>query len=148
MGADPATLDTMADVILNAKHPVILVDFIGRQPGNFEKLVTLAETLGCGVWDINNSLAFPNQHPLCISLDHESLKKADVILGIDGVTGKTNPQAGLYHPRGDLLRPRRLRLDGDWVRRARDVRLGVRLRSVSAKETRRPGRPSARDARS
>ena len=73
----------MADVILNAKHPVILVDFIGRQPGNFEKLVTLAETLGCGVWDINNSLAFPNQHPLCISLDHESLKKADVILGID-----------------------------------------------------------------
>ena len=83
MGADPTTLSTMADVILNAKHPVILVDFIGRQPGNFEKLVTLAETLGCGVWDINNSLAFPNQHPLCISLDHESLKKADVILGID-----------------------------------------------------------------
>ena len=83
MGADPDTLNGMADAILNAKHPVILVDFIGRQPGNFEKLVTLAETLGCGVWDINNSLAFPNQHPLCISMDHESLKEADVILGID-----------------------------------------------------------------
>ena len=51
MGADPATLGTMADVILNAKYPVILVDFIGRQPGNFEKLVTLAETLVvvCGI---------------------------------------------------------------------------------------------------
>ena len=83
MGADPETLEAMADIIPNAEHPIILVDFIGRQPGNFEKLVTLAETLGCGVWDINNSLAFPNQHPLCISLDHESLKNADVILGID-----------------------------------------------------------------
>ena len=50
MGADPATLDTMADVILNAKHPVILVDFIGRQPGNFEKLVMLAETLARSLW--------------------------------------------------------------------------------------------------
>ena len=35
MGADPDTLGVMADVILDAKHPIILVDFIGRQPGNF-----------------------------------------------------------------------------------------------------------------
>ncbi|MDC1209236.1 thiamine pyrophosphate-binding protein, partial [Litorivicinus sp.] len=83
MGADPDKLAEMVDVILNAKHPIILVDYIGRQEGNFEKLVELAEALGCGVWDINNSLAFPNQHPLCISLDHDSLKDADVILGID-----------------------------------------------------------------
>ena len=83
MNADPAKLGEMVDVILNAKHPVILVDYIGRHEGNFEKLVTLAETLGCAVWDINNSLAFPNRHPLALSLDHETLTHADVILGID-----------------------------------------------------------------
>lgn len=83
MAASKDTLSSMADVLLNAKHPIILVDFIGRHHENFEKLIILAETIGCGVWDINNSLAFPNRHPLCISLDHESLKKADVILGID-----------------------------------------------------------------
>ena len=66
MNAYPAKLGEMVDVILNAKHPVILVDYIGRHEGNFEKLVTLAETLGCAVWDINNSLAFPNRHPLAL----------------------------------------------------------------------------------
>jgi acetolactate synthase-1/2/3 large subunit len=83
MAADPATLAKIVDKLLAAENPVILVDFIGRREGNFEKLVALAETIGVPVWDINNSLAFPNRHPLCLSMDKEVLRKADVILGID-----------------------------------------------------------------
>lgn len=83
MAADPATLAKIADRMLAAKNPLILVDYIGRHEGNFEKLVALAETLGAPVWDIGNSLAFPNRHPLNLSMDKAYLKSVDVLLGID-----------------------------------------------------------------
>ncbi len=57
----------------------------GRQPGNFGKLVTLAETLGVAVWDVNSALCFPNRHPQALSMDTESLAQADAILALDVV---------------------------------------------------------------
>lgn len=83
MAADPTALSLIVDKLLAAKNPLILVDYVGRHAGNFEKLTAFAETLGCPVWDINNSLAFPNRHPLNLSMDRDRLKVADVILGID-----------------------------------------------------------------
>jgi len=83
MAADPAGLAKIVDKLLNADNPLILVDFIGRHPDGFDNLVTLAETLGVAVWDINNSLNFPNRHPLCLSMDKEAMRKADAILGLD-----------------------------------------------------------------
>lgn len=83
MAADPAVLDPIVDKLLRAENPLILVDFTGRHEGNFEKLVALAEATGAPVWDINNSLAFPNRHPLCLSMDKDYLGHCDVILGID-----------------------------------------------------------------
>ena len=83
MAGDPETLGKIVDALLAAENPLILTDYIGRHEGNFEKLVALAETLGAPVWDVNNSLAFPNRHPLNLSMDSDYLKGVDAILGLD-----------------------------------------------------------------
>ncbi len=83
MAGDPETLGKIVDALLAAENPLILTDYIGRHEGNFEKLVALAETLGVPVWDVNNSLAFPNRHPLNLSMDSDYLKGVDAILGLD-----------------------------------------------------------------
>jgi acetolactate synthase-1/2/3 large subunit len=83
MAADPAALAPIVDTLLRAERPWIMTEFTGRHPGNFEKLVELAETLGVAVWDINGALCFPNRHPLALSMDTPSLRKADAILALD-----------------------------------------------------------------
>ncbi|MGH6922494.1 MAG: thiamine pyrophosphate-binding protein [Propylenella sp.] len=84
MAADPAALEKIVDSLLVAEHPFILTEYVGRHPRGMENLVTLAETLGVAVIDVNNaSLCFPNRHPLNLSMDKQSLRKADVILGLD-----------------------------------------------------------------
>ena len=55
-----------------------------------QNMVELAETTGAAVWDINNSLNFPNKHPLCLSMDKASLKKTDLVLGLDLKTGRSS----------------------------------------------------------
>jgi acetolactate synthase-1/2/3 large subunit len=83
MAADPAALERIVEKLLAAKHPLILTEYVGRHLEGFAKLILLAETVGAPVWDINKSLCFPNRHPLCLSMDKEALRQADVILGID-----------------------------------------------------------------
>ena len=83
MAADPAVLERIVEKLLAAEHPLILTEYVGRHPDGFDNLVRLAETVGVPVWDINSSLYFPNRHPLCLSLDKEALRQADVILGLD-----------------------------------------------------------------
>jgi acetolactate synthase-1/2/3 large subunit len=83
MAADPDTLEAIVRRLLTAERPWIMAEFTGRQPGNFDRLVTLAETLGVAVWDVNSSLCFPNRHPQALSMDTESLAEADAILALD-----------------------------------------------------------------
>ncbi|SLN64423.1 Acetolactate synthase isozyme 3 large subunit [Roseivivax jejudonensis] len=85
MAADPGTLEQIVRTLLYAERPWIMAEFTGRQPGNFDKLVTLAETLGVAVWDVNSALCFPNRHPQALSMDTESLSQADAILALDVV---------------------------------------------------------------
>jgi acetolactate synthase-1/2/3 large subunit len=83
MAADEAALEPIVDTLLTAERPWIMTQFTGRHPGGFDKLVDLAETVGAAVWDINGALCFPNRHPLCLSMDTTSLRKADAILALD-----------------------------------------------------------------
>jgi len=83
MAADPAVLEQIVRALLDAERPWIMAEFTGRQPGNFDKLVTLAEVLGVAVWDVNSALCFPNRHPLNLSMDTASLSEADAILALD-----------------------------------------------------------------
>jgi len=83
MAADETALEPIVGTLLTAERPWIMTEFTGRHPGNFDKLVDLAETVGAAVWDINGALCFPNRHPLCLSMDTPSLRKADAILALD-----------------------------------------------------------------
>jgi acetolactate synthase-1/2/3 large subunit len=83
MMPDPKAIEAIAERLLAADNPMFLAEYAGRRPGGFENMVTLAETVGAGVWDLNASLNFPNKHPLCVSLDKGALKTVDVVLGLD-----------------------------------------------------------------
>src|SRR6266513_654819 len=83
LAPDPKAIDAIAGKLVAAEHPVLLAEYAGRRAGGFESIVELAETTGAAVWDVNNALNFPNKHPLCLSMDKESLKRTDLIIGLD-----------------------------------------------------------------
>lgn len=83
MMPDPHAIEQIAERLLATSSPLLLADYVGRREGGFENMVRLAETVGAGVWDINNALNFPNRHPLCVSLDKGALKGVDMVLGLD-----------------------------------------------------------------
>ncbi|HEY1362580.1 MAG TPA: thiamine pyrophosphate-binding protein, partial [Xanthobacteraceae bacterium] len=83
MAPDPAAIAAIADKLLAAEHPMLLAEYAGRRRGGFESIVELAETTGAAVWDVNNALNFPNRHPLCLSMDKESLRRTDLVVGLD-----------------------------------------------------------------
>ena len=80
---DPAALALAAATLAQAKHPVILAEYTGRDSAAFEQLVALAEALGAPVFDLNLRLNFPGQHPLNLSMDPSVFKDADVVLLLD-----------------------------------------------------------------
>jgi len=83
MAGDPAALARAADLIAAAKQPVILAEFVGRDPRGFHALVELAETLGAPVYDVNSRLNFPGNHPLNMSMVKDVFRDADLVLCLD-----------------------------------------------------------------
>jgi len=83
MAGDPAALARAADLIAAAKRPVILAEFVGRDPKGFHALVELAETLGAPVYDVNSRLNFPGNHPLNMSMVKDVFRDADLVLCLD-----------------------------------------------------------------
>jgi acetolactate synthase-1/2/3 large subunit len=83
MAADPEALKKAADLLLAAKRPVIIAEFVGREPEGFHALVELAETLGAPVFDMNSRLNFPNRHPLNLSMVKDVFRDADLVLCLD-----------------------------------------------------------------
>ena len=80
---DPTALKSVADMLLAAKRPVILAEYVGRNPEGFHALVRLAETVGIPVYDVNSRLNFPGCHPLNMSMVKDVFRDADVILCLD-----------------------------------------------------------------
>jgi acetolactate synthase-1/2/3 large subunit len=83
LGPDPAALQRAADMLLAAKRPAIIAEYVGREPAGFHALVELAETLGAPVYDVNARLNFPSRHPLNLSLVKDVFREADLILCLD-----------------------------------------------------------------
>ena len=83
MAPDPAAIAAIADKLITAEHPLLLAEYAGRRAGGFESIVELAETTGAAVWDVNNALNFPNKHPLCLSMDKDTLRHTDLVVGLD-----------------------------------------------------------------
>src|SRR5712664_1714229 len=83
LAPDPAALKKAADLLLKVERPVILAEFVGREPAGFHALVELAETLGAPVYDVNSRLNFPGRHPLNVSMIKDVFRDADLVLCLD-----------------------------------------------------------------
>ncbi len=82
--ADPKALDEVAGLLVNAKNPVIMAEFLGRSEEAVNGLVRLAETLAIPVIAGSDLFNFPTRHPLNASEAKDAvLEDADVVLALD-----------------------------------------------------------------
>ncbi|WP_309056290.1 thiamine pyrophosphate-dependent enzyme [Streptomyces sp.] len=77
-------LDDLTRRLLDARLPVLVVDFSGRDPGTVAPLVALAEALGLAVVDRGNRMNFPTTHPLNVShTGTDLLAEADLVVALE-----------------------------------------------------------------
>ena len=77
-------LDKTVRWLLEAKRPVIITDWVGRNEAGFRSLRDLAELLAIPVFDQNGRFNFPCQHPLNLTgMERTALPKADLVLALD-----------------------------------------------------------------
>ena len=82
--APPATLQLLAGRLLQAEHPVIVADRLGRSAAAYDALARLAETLSIPVIDAGNRHNFSTTHAMALTdMTDEVLRDADFILGLD-----------------------------------------------------------------
>src|ERR687885_387811 len=82
IAADPRALAQVADLLARAERPVLIAEYLGRDPSAFDALVRLAETSGAAVVDIGSRLNFPSNHPLDMT-DTDILREADLVVMLD-----------------------------------------------------------------
>ncbi len=82
-------VEAIAARLCGARAPVVLADYVGRDPAAFDGLVALAELLAVPVVDMERdynkpSLNFPTSHPLNVSAcSPELVGECDVVLGLE-----------------------------------------------------------------
>ncbi|MBI3634770.1 MAG: thiamine pyrophosphate-requiring protein [Candidatus Rokubacteria bacterium] len=83
--ADPAAIARAAAVLARAKHPIVIVKAVGRDPGAVGALTDLVETVGMPVFEQSGThVNLPHDHPLHLGFDPTpALDAADVIVAID-----------------------------------------------------------------
>ncbi len=82
--ADPAALEKAAELLVQAKKPVVIADYLGRNGQAVTSLVELAELLALPVIDYASRGNFPNNHALDLTDDADNLlREADVVLALD-----------------------------------------------------------------
>ncbi|MDA0240377.1 MAG: thiamine pyrophosphate-requiring protein [Proteobacteria bacterium] len=79
----PDDSQALAERLIKAEHPVVVVGNSGRNPDSVPALVELCELLGIAVADcaVRNFICFPFTHPLYQTAD--TVKEADVALVLD-----------------------------------------------------------------
>ena len=80
---EPDALASAANLIAAADRPVIIAEYVGREPEGFHALVALAETGGIPVYDVDSRLNFPTRHPLNMSHTKDVFRDADLVLCLD-----------------------------------------------------------------
>ncbi|MCC7372799.1 MAG: thiamine pyrophosphate-requiring protein [Chloroflexi bacterium] len=80
---DLDSLETLADWLVDAEHPLLIAGDVGRHPQAVASLQTLAETLGTIVNDKSGPLNLPLSHPLFRWDATAALREADVVLILD-----------------------------------------------------------------
>lgn len=99
--ASQEALRRMADLLLAADKPAIIVDYLGDQD-TVDSLVLLAETVGASVIDQGDLHNFPSRHPLNLTdATNEVVREADLILCLNIV----DPQAAFSRSDFSTRRP-------------------------------------------
>lgn len=81
---EPEALRQAAKLLVDAKSPLIIADFLGRNPRAVAALAELADLLAIPVIDKGNRHNIANTNPLDVTnVADDFLKKADVVLGLD-----------------------------------------------------------------
>ncbi len=83
MAPETKALAEAAELIAAAAKPVIIAEYVGREPEGFHALVELAEAGGIPVYDVDSRLNFPTRHPLNMSHSKEVFRDADLVLCLD-----------------------------------------------------------------
>jgi acetolactate synthase-1/2/3 large subunit len=110
-------LEKVADALIEAKNPLIVVGYCGRYPQNVEALRQLAESLCAPVLTSQVWMNFPTDHPLCAGIEqiggsrkgNPYIGEADLILAIDYSMpyvpgeGLPKPEARIFHIDIDAL---------------------------------------------
>ncbi len=82
MGADPAAMERLAEMLVRAERPVILAEYLGRDETAVPELIRLAEALAIPVVDVRARHNFPTNHPL--DMTHTNVfEDADLLLALD-----------------------------------------------------------------
>lgn len=82
--AEAGVLQEAARLLAQAERPVILADYMGRNPESMTYLVELADLLSIPVIDRGARHNIPNTHPCDLTgREKELVEKADVIMGLD-----------------------------------------------------------------
>ncbi len=118
----PAALDStgvaaVGTALLNARRPLVVTSFVGRNPAAVGPLVALCERLGIGVVEsVPNAMNFPHHHPLYQGnqwnhpVQNPHLAEADVILVLDSdvpwipTVSKPADDARIFHVDVDPLK--------------------------------------------
>ena len=82
MAPDASALDHVADLLVGAKNPVIVAQYLGRNHSAVDSLVDLAETLAVPVVDVRSRPNFPTNHPLNMS-GSDIMTSADLVVLLD-----------------------------------------------------------------
>ena len=82
--ANPEALRRAAQLLVGARSPLAIADYLGRKAEAVASLVELAELLAIPVIDKGSRFNFPNTHPMDVADGgRELLEQADVILALD-----------------------------------------------------------------
>ncbi len=82
--ADPEALEQTATLLVSARRPVIIADFMGRSDDAARGLLRLAEMLSAPVVSGGDLYNFPTHHPLNATWSkRQLLEEADVVLALD-----------------------------------------------------------------
>src|SRR5262249_1257028 len=83
-GVDPKLVDELADRLIGAQNPILLVSYAGRTPGASEAIIALAEFAGIRVYEANMVSNIAHDSPcFCGFMAGPAIGAADVGLLVD-----------------------------------------------------------------
>ncbi len=83
MSPDVEAMEKAAKMLMSARFPMLLAEYVGKTEEGYNALVELADTVHCAVYDLDARCNFPGVHPYNMSMIDEIFKQVDLVVGLD-----------------------------------------------------------------